>query len=76
MSRKINVNPGQYKVRGRERQGEDVLHEQNKQAFSQQAAAERWQAQQQPGWRRRTRRNRPQRNRQRRSRRLARRPDG
>lgn len=27
MSRKINVNPGQYKVAGRERQGEDVVPE-------------------------------------------------
>lgn len=27
MSRKINVNPGQYKVRGRERQGEDIVPE-------------------------------------------------
>ncbi len=27
MSRKINVNPGQYKTKGRERQGEDVVHE-------------------------------------------------
>lgn len=26
MSRKINVNPGQYKTKGRERQGEDVVH--------------------------------------------------
>jgi hypothetical protein len=24
MSRRINVNPGQYKVAGRERQGEDI----------------------------------------------------
>jgi hypothetical protein len=24
MSRNINVNPGQYKVKGRERQGEDI----------------------------------------------------
>jgi hypothetical protein len=27
MSRNINVNPGNYKVAGRERQGEDVIHE-------------------------------------------------
>ena len=26
MSKKINVNPGQYKVRGRERQGEEIDH--------------------------------------------------
>ena len=30
MSKNINVNPGQYKVKGRERQGEDVLVEKNK----------------------------------------------
>jgi hypothetical protein len=27
MSKNINVNPGNYKVAGRERQGEDVVHE-------------------------------------------------
>ena len=27
---KSNVNPGHYKVAGRERQGEDVLHDLNK----------------------------------------------
>ena len=26
MSKNINVNPGQYKVAGRERQGEDIVH--------------------------------------------------
>lgn len=31
MSKNINVNPGQYKVAGRERQGEDILQERNKQ---------------------------------------------
>ena len=30
MSKNINVNPGQYKVKGRERQGEDVIHQENK----------------------------------------------
>ena len=30
MSKNINVNPGQYKVKGRERQGEDVLTTKNK----------------------------------------------
>jgi hypothetical protein len=30
MSKNINVNPGQYKTSGRERQGEDVNHEQEK----------------------------------------------
>jgi len=34
MSKHINVNPGQYKVAGRERPGEDVLHEQNKERLS------------------------------------------
>ena len=27
MSKNVNVNPDHYKVRGRERQGEDVIHE-------------------------------------------------
>jgi hypothetical protein len=27
MSKYNNVNPGQYKVKGRERQGEDIVHE-------------------------------------------------
>jgi hypothetical protein len=31
MSKNINVNPGQYKVAGRERQGEDVVHAVEKQ---------------------------------------------
>jgi len=30
MSKNINVNPGQYKVAGRERQGEHIVHEENK----------------------------------------------
>lgn len=30
MSKRINVNPGQYKVAGRERQGEDIVHEDQK----------------------------------------------
>jgi len=30
MSKNNNVNPGQYKVAGRERQGEEVVHEQEK----------------------------------------------
>lgn len=29
MSRNINVNPDHYKVRGLERQGEDIAHEEN-----------------------------------------------
>ena len=35
MSNKNNVNPDHYKVAGRDRQGEDILHEQNKQQYSQ-----------------------------------------
>src|SRR2546423_1612741 len=39
MSKNINVNPDHYKVRGRERQGEDILHEQSKAARSQRVHA-------------------------------------
>jgi hypothetical protein len=35
MSNKNNVNPDHYKIAGRDRQGEDILHEQNKQQYSQ-----------------------------------------
>lgn len=38
MSRNINVNPGQYKTRGRERQGEEIVHEDER---ARMAAAER-----------------------------------
>lgn len=34
MSKNINVNPGQYKSKGRERPGADVPHERNKEAES------------------------------------------
>jgi hypothetical protein len=54
MSRNINVNPGNYKVAGRERQGEDVLQTVERQAFAEQRAAEaRWHGGPQadlPGW--------------------------
>jgi hypothetical protein len=54
MSRRINVNPDHYKVAGRERQGEQIVQERERQAFAQQRAdAERWQARQQqrlPPW--------------------------
>ena len=30
MSKNINVNPGQYKVKGRERQGEDINPQEEK----------------------------------------------
>ncbi len=35
MSSKNNVNPGQYKTRGSLRQGEDVVHDIQKKAFTQ-----------------------------------------
>lgn len=34
MSKNNNVNPGQYKTRGRERPGEGILHEKNKETAS------------------------------------------
>jgi hypothetical protein len=34
MSKNINVNPGQYKVKGRERQGEDIVPERHKQELA------------------------------------------
>jgi hypothetical protein len=34
MSRNINVNPGNYKVAGRERQGEDIIHREQKQTYA------------------------------------------
>ena len=45
MSRNINVNPAHYKVAGRERQGEAILQDTQKQAFAkQQESNDRWQA--------------------------------
>jgi hypothetical protein len=38
MSRNINVNPAHYKVAGRERQGEGILQQQQKQAYTTQQA--------------------------------------
>jgi hypothetical protein len=38
LSGKNNVNPGQYKVAGRERQGEDIVHERQKQVMGQDRA--------------------------------------
>ena len=35
MSKEINVNPGNYKEGGRERPGQDILHEVNKQQYTQ-----------------------------------------
>jgi hypothetical protein len=34
MSKNNNVNPGQYKVKGRERQGEDIVHERQKERLA------------------------------------------
>ena len=36
MSRNINVNPGHYKVAGRERQGEDIIQQDQKQLYASQ----------------------------------------
>ena len=36
MSRHINVNPGHYKVAGRERQGEDIIQQDQKQLYASQ----------------------------------------
>jgi hypothetical protein len=38
MSSKNNVNPDHYKTRGRERQGEDVIQEVNRQTFAEERA--------------------------------------
>lgn len=46
MSKHINVNPGQYKVAGREHPGEGILHEQNKERASTQEHRTREQAKQ------------------------------
>ena len=44
MSKNNNVNPGQYKVAGRERQGEEIVHEREKAKASVTAHTERAQA--------------------------------
>jgi hypothetical protein len=49
MSGKNNVNPGQYKVAGRERQGEDVVHEKQKQSMGQERARLARQRKDRPG---------------------------
>lgn len=41
MSKRINVNPGQYKTAGRERQGEDVVPELEKQKLQRETPARR-----------------------------------
>jgi hypothetical protein len=34
MSKRINVNPDHYKVAGRERQGEDIVHREQRQTYA------------------------------------------
>jgi hypothetical protein len=47
MSKHINVNPGQYKVAGRERPGQDIPEpERSKDQQSDQEARERWEKKQ------------------------------
>lgn len=41
MSKKINVNPGQYKTAGREHQGDDVVHNIHKRTYTKGKAEER-----------------------------------
>ena len=41
MSKNINVNPGQYKVAGRERMGENLGQEKNKQVLAKDREAEK-----------------------------------
>ena len=44
MSKKINVNPDHYKVAGRERPGEDIVHEAERRELARGAGAARRQA--------------------------------
>lgn len=44
MSKRINVNPGQYKTAGREHQGDDIVHDIHKRNYSTAKAEEREQA--------------------------------
>jgi len=39
MSKKNNVNPDHYKLDGRDRKNEDILHAQNKQTYSESKAS-------------------------------------
>ena len=41
MSKRINVNPGQYHVAGRERMGENMTQDQDKGSLAQQKARQR-----------------------------------
>lgn len=49
MSGKNNVNPGQYKVAGRERQGEEIVHEEQKQSMGEERARLARQRKDRPG---------------------------
>ncbi|MBI2835163.1 MAG: hypothetical protein HYX76_12130 [Acidobacteria bacterium] len=46
MSSKNNVNPDHYRVKGRERQGENLLHEEHRHRLADTRARTRWDAQQ------------------------------
>ena len=49
MSRNINVNPAHYKLAGRERQGEAIVQNVERQAYAQQKAeADRWREREAP----------------------------
>jgi hypothetical protein len=54
MSKQINVNPGQYKVAGRARQGEDVVHERQKKRLREVEVSEQVRAARDDARRRRT----------------------
>lgn len=41
MSKKINVNPDHYKVAGRERQGENIVHEEHRERLATRKREER-----------------------------------
>jgi hypothetical protein len=49
MSKYNKVNPGQYKISGREKPGQGILHEQNKQTKSMEEHALREEAKKQNG---------------------------
>jgi hypothetical protein len=53
MSRRINVNPAHYKVAGRERQGEQIWQQAERQTYAAQTAQQsRWDSRREsaPGW--------------------------
>jgi hypothetical protein len=49
MSGKNNVNPDHYKVAGRDRQGEDIVHDKQKQSMAQERARLARQRKDRPG---------------------------